>query len=161
VEEINRTKSEERDDQYFSDWFAFVEPKGSKSKPKQEKPKPPEPPAERGTNQDVLVSIEKGVLKISNGASVVNEKDEIFLKLAYSVSRGNAFSKWDPLDFVLEGPGSLVMEYAGVSEVRVLKNTIRFVIDNPDAWSLKVKGFKPYRDIEVNSRIFRSSEQKG
>ena len=161
VEEINRTKSEERDDQYFSDWFAFVEPKGSKSKPKQEKPKPPEPPAERGTNQEVLVSIEKGVLKISNGASVVGEKDEIFLKLAYSVSRGNAFSKWDPLDFVLEGQGSLVMEYAGVSEVRVLKNTIRFVIDNPDAWSLKVKGFKPYRDVEVNSRIFRSSEQKG
>lgn len=161
VEEINRIQSAGLDTEAFSDWFAFVEPRNKRKKLDDVEPPIIDPPKPKSSDDRLSVTVSGGDLKVAKGPGKNDKGDLVEIRLAYSVAKGNAFTKWDELDFELAGPAALKMEKLGIRDLIVIDNQLSFSIEDPSSWSLKVLGFEAYRDIEVHSKVTARASREG
>jgi hypothetical protein len=107
---------------------------------KSKKPEPDLPTKEVKIN---LSSIEGG-FKLSSASKLALPKDKFRVIVAYGVSKGNPFSKWNKADFDLS-----TMEFASknISLVSAEGNVIDFIADSAE-FSLAIKGFDSLRNLE-------------
>ena len=92
--------------------------------------------------------------KITGGFRVTgNEKVNTLglrlrIQVAYMISKGNPLKKYNPFDFDLSSDHFLV-ESEGMIIENCSKNTIEFVTEVPNNYSLKVTGFDEERDLYI------------
>jgi hypothetical protein len=155
VQELTKSEDAEKDTTFFADWFAPPKPEGKKPDPDDGGGLPdPKLPGRTASKGPPTFSVAGGVLKVKSGTTTYKVGSTLSLELAYSVSRGNAFKKWNEADFSLGVNSSLTFAATGLEIVSREKRTISLSVIDPNDWTLEIAGFLAYRDLEVRSTVF-------
>jgi len=100
-----------------------------------------------GTDPTVKLVRLKGGFRVKAASGVSTIPDEIRIRAAYEVRRGNPFTRYNPLDFALnEDPISIKWRQAALIEAG--ENTL-VVKPESRTFSVTVKGFDAHRDLRV------------
>ena len=75
----------------------------------------------------------------------------IRVRFAYDVRRGNAFTKWSPLDFDLTDLKNQI-EWNGAMRLEAKGNTLEFAVERPD-FEVLLNGFDSERDVRVEANV--------
>lgn len=154
VQELSKRENVETDTQFFADWFAPPKPEGIKPASIDAGGKlDPAPPVRGKLKPSPSFSVSSGVLKVTSGKTRYKPGSTINLELAYSVSRGNAFKKWDKSDFTLGDESDLSFSIQGAEILLRTENTLSIKVVVADDWRLAISGFRRYRDLEVHSEV--------
>ncbi|MFK5892973.1 MAG: hypothetical protein QM504_07105, partial [Pseudomonadota bacterium] len=152
---------EEEDRNVLSDMFFIEQPENDDDVPESRKQKRKKP--EEGEEDPDKVIIEKSVKqkrytlnRIEGGFTVHHaegsspEKFTYNIKVAYDRSKGNAWKKYSPNDFTLDGKNtSIKIEEKGIDKLVSKNNQIVFRTKQLE-FDLKVTGFDVNRDIIVD-----------
>ena len=152
VDLISKSESQTLDDEFFADLFVLPDDPAENNRKKLVYP-PPLPPEKTPIRRIPNFSVQNGCLSISSGSSEIPAKTIVHVDIAYSVSRGNPFSKWDKLDFSLSDKKRLKIRKSGADIKDLRDNSIEFVIQDQKSWLVEISGFELYRDLEVKSSI--------
>ncbi|NDJ61102.1 MAG: hypothetical protein GYB67_08250 [Chloroflexi bacterium] len=79
------------------------------------------------------------------------------VEFAYAIRRGNAFQKYDPLDFDLK---QMPIEADGVELDLRTENRLHFVVRQPD-FRVRVRGFDSLRDVEMRVQAVEGNQDGG
>ncbi|WP_339670978.1 hypothetical protein [Dasania marina] len=144
--------TEEKDEDALQDFFWFDEPDISKSKKKRKKSKKPTiiPPVMPNLPLFNISKLEGG-FSISNSEGLTEEKlpRQIIVEVAYEVSRGNAFKKYNVHDFKVGRNGGVGL---------IAGDTVKVVSAKENKWifeiteipfKLQATGFDESRDLKV------------
>lgn len=142
--------TEERDEDALNKFFWFQEPDKPQKAKKRQKPTPPINPVITNQKKPKLsITRVKGGLIIQKGEGL-EDKDiprKVSVKLAYEVSRGNAFKKWKPFDFDV-GKKIKITSTNGANILSSGGQDVSFEITNPYFY-LEISGFDTNRDLKV------------
>ncbi|MYM63836.1 hypothetical protein [Pseudomaricurvus sp. HS19] len=146
--------TEEKDEDALQSFFWFEEPDDKKNKRKRKKPNPPSPiPPIPPSRPAYTISQIAGGFSISNGEGLTDTKlpKELSVEVAYEVVKGNAFKKYNPLDFKVGKGGSITLSATeGVKIIVARENTWTFEISKIP-FKLKALGFDETRDLKIKT----------
>ena len=148
-----------RDEELLKEIFSIdakevePEPEQEPSEPdkpgKGESPDPPE--VEVGTNPTVKLVRLKGGFRVKAARGVSSVPEEIRIRAAYEVRRGNRFARYSPFDFALdEKPITVMCQQVEILEMK--ENALRIRPEDP-AFSVTLKGFDAHRDLRVQIEV--------
>ncbi|HIC46462.1 MAG TPA: hypothetical protein EYM37_00720 [Methylophaga aminisulfidivorans] len=143
--------TEEKDENALNQFFWFHEPEKTAKKKRPRVPKPPKPIIINRSKPKFTVNRVSGglILKQGEGLTDGDLPRKVSLKLAYEVSRGNAFKKWSPYDFDTGKnkeinklvSGGVDIDSAGGQDIVFNITSIPFYIE--------VSGFDTNRDLKI------------
>lgn len=140
--------TEEKDEDALNQFFWFQEPDKPKRKKRPPQPTPPKPDIPKPKSKFSVTKV-KGGLIIQKGEGL--EEDDlprkISAKMAYEVSRGNAFKKWSPYDFDT-GKNIKISTSGGVNLDSSGGQDMTFTITSPHFY-IEVSGFDNNRDLKI------------
>ena len=148
--------AEEVDEDALQNFFWFEEPEEGKRKRKRKKPKKPDtiPVIDRAKPLIHLNKVEGG-FTLTNTDDFTDDKlpHEVKVEIAYEVAKGNAFKKYNPLDFKLGGRSEIKCT-ANTDNVKVIssKHNIMELEIKKLPFRLSVRGFDSNRDLKINVR---------
>lgn len=93
----------------------------------------------------------KNGLKIENHEGKINSGDNIKIRIAYDVRKGNPFSRYQPFDFRLEDSNSIAKLIKGAKEINCSGNELELEITDP-GFSIILRGFDENRDVVIDIR---------
>lgn len=143
--------SEEPDEELFADLFSFLEPDDEPKQPKKsgggKQTAPPiinVPPPVRVLRVDRRSDgfVVQAMPDLATG-------DQVKLRTAYAIRKGNPFKKWDPRDFDL---AQLSPRIEGSADSVVDGNSLVVTVADRDNFSIEITGFDPHRDLVVDAR---------
>lgn len=143
---------EEEDERGLARFFSVPQEQGNAKKRKKTPPTPPIPPTPK--IQRVALTKMAGGFRIKGpeGAEQSLYPCVIKVRAAYEVIRGNAFSKYDPLDFSFGSRGGLDLQAEGTCQLlKDADNRFEAVATGPD-FQISVTGFDQARDLKVDVR---------
>lgn len=143
---------EEEDDRGLAKFFSVPREEGDLKKRQKTPPKPPKPPTPK-IQRVALTKLVGGFrIKGPEGASTSLYPCVIKVRAAYEVVRGNAFSKYDPLDFSFSPRGGLeIQAEGGFQLLKESENRFEVVATAP-VFEINVVGFDQTRDLKVDVR---------
>jgi hypothetical protein len=94
----------------------------------------------------INLSLIDGGFRLSSASKVALPKDKFRVTLAYGVSKGNAFSKWNNADFEVS---EMEVESKNLSIVSSNGNVLDFIA-NSSEFSISIKGFDKLRNLEFD-----------
>jgi hypothetical protein len=148
--------TEEVDEDALQNFFWFEEPEEGKRKRKRKKPKKPDPiPAIDRAKPLIHLNKVEGGFTLTNTDDFTDDKlpHEVKVEIAYEVAKGNAFKKYNPLDFKLGGRSEIKCT-ANTDNVEVIssKHNIMELEIKKLPFRLSVRGFDSNRDLKINVR---------
>jgi hypothetical protein len=143
----------ERDFDVWADYFPLPasdgdrESDGTKRKGKRRSADPPKPPIPR-PKPFKIDEVVGGFIVDRDNAATTAVPGLLEVVVAYDISRGNPFARYDPADF--EFP-ALTRVWSNADEVKCDKNLLVFR-PTADAFKVTVTGLDPHRDVVVKVR---------
>lgn len=143
--------TEEVDEEALTQFFWYQEPEKKGGKKRKKQPGPVIPPAlQKRPPRFAISRASRGFsLSAGEGLSTVQLPLEVRIKVAYDVSRGDAFSKWSPYDFDVKNRKEISCALSG---------GVRLLSAEGQEWELEivsspfefaVSGFDENRDLKV------------
>jgi hypothetical protein len=158
-QELNRSETEIADSTYFADWFQAPENSGgAKEKSHPSEPKQAGVPKDLPKSPDLSISSSAGTINIQNGAASTAKGSIISAQFAYATAKGDPFKKWSSFDFSLMKGREFQIRLDGLKVVGKTANELALRVVSPDRWSVSIKGFDSYRDLEVRTSMEKPDE---
>jgi hypothetical protein len=142
--------TEEADEDALNRFFWFEEPEEEVKSKRKKKRLPPLPPLDiKPRGKPFSVAADAGGFRIVQSPAAESAAFPFVLrvKVAYEVSRGDAFAKWSKHDFDLRTGVTLHADY-GVAVASVSGQELNLVV-KAAPFSLRATGFDPNRDLKV------------
>lgn len=143
---------EEEDERGLAKFFALPQAQSTAKRQRKTPPKPTPTPTPKV--QRVALAKNSGGFRIKGpeGAAQSLYPCVITARAAYEVIRGNAFSKYDPLDFSFGSTGGLAISLEGSCQLlRESENRFQAIATGPE-FDITVTGFDETRDLKVDVR---------
>ena len=146
--------AEEKDEDALQSFFWVEEPKdGKKRRKKKIRPPKPMPDIEK---PKALISLSQvsGGFSVANSADITEENlpRRIELRVAYEVSRGNAFQKYSTNDFKAGKNGSISLSASKTVKAIAAKENIWTFRVNELPFKISATGFDQNRDLKIRVR---------
>jgi hypothetical protein len=128
----------------------FSAPGSSKTKPKGPRTPPPPTIDIPVKPRAIRIASRKGGFSIKPASEIPLDKIplEASVEVAYDVVAGNPFTRYDPIDFVLD---SMTVKAKGATITQAKENRLAFEINGPE-FDIEVSGFDEHRDLVVRAQ---------